>query len=112
MVKRGLTVVYVPSRLEPTGLLSSDGKRPNGVTLAPWQAGRLLVQDATRADTFATSDRTYTTQEAGKVPENAEDSKAGKYWGLPASHSFTLVAIDTMGKISSEPTAFLKDLGC
>ena len=40
-----------------------------------------------------------------------EDRKAEKYWGLPVSHSFTLIAIATMGAIGPRSTAFLKDLG-
>ena len=111
IVKRGLTAAHVPSRLEPTGLLRSDGKRPDGVTLAPWQAGRLLVWDATYPDTFATSYRTHATQEAGKVAENAEDRKTEKYRGLPASHSFTPITIETMGAIGPRSMAFLKALG-
>ena len=35
IVKRGLSAAHIPSRLEPTGLLRTDGKRPDGVTLAP-----------------------------------------------------------------------------
>ena len=111
IVKRGLIAAHVPSRLEPTGLLRSDGKRPDGVTLVPWQAGRLLVWDVTCPDTFASSYRTQATQEAGKVAENAEDRKAEKYRGLPASHSFTPIAIETMGAIGPRSMAFLKDLG-
>ena len=81
-----------------------------GVTLAPWQSGRLLVWDATFPDTFATSYRTHDTQEAGKVAENAEDMKAEKYWGLPTSHSFTPIALETMGIIDPRSMAFLMDL--
>ena len=39
IVKRVLSSAHIPSRLEPAGLLRSDGKRPDGVTLAPWQSG-------------------------------------------------------------------------
>ena len=65
LVKRGMAAAHVPSRLEPTGLLRSDGKRPDGVTLAPWRSGRLLVWDATCPDTFATSCRAQATQGVG-----------------------------------------------
>ena len=53
IMKYTLSAAHVPSRLEPTGLLRSDGKRPDGVTLAPWKCGQLLVWDATCPDTFA-----------------------------------------------------------
>ena len=43
------------------------------MTLTSWQAGHLLVWDATCPDTLGTSYRTYATQEAGKVAENVED---------------------------------------
>ena len=78
-VKRGLSAAHIPSRLEPTGLLRSDGKRPDGVTLAPWSSGCLLVWDATCPDTFAISYRAQATSEAGRVAESAEDRKAEKY---------------------------------
>ena len=51
IMKYALSAAHVPSRLEPTGLLRSDGKRPDGVTLAPWKCGQLLVWDATCPDT-------------------------------------------------------------
>ena len=81
------------------------------MTPTPWQAGRLLVWDNTCPDTFATSYRSYTTQEAGKAAENVEDRKAEKYQGLPGSHTFTPVVIETMGAIGPKSMAFLKDLG-
>ena len=78
------------------------------MTLVPWQAGRLLVWNATCPDTFATAYQTYATQEAGKVAESAEDRKAEKYQGLPASHSFIPIAIEIMGAIGPRSMAFLK----
>ena len=71
----------------------------------------MLVWDATCPNTFATSYQAYTTQEAAKVAENAEDRKAEKYRGLPASHSFTPIAIKTMGAIGPRSMAFLTALG-
>ena len=106
IVKRGLSAAHIPTRLEPTGLLRS-GKRPDGVTLAPWSSGCLLVWDATYPDTFAISHRAQATSEAGRVAESAEDRKRG----LPASHSFTPVAIETLGAIGPRSMLFLRDLG-
>ena len=63
--KRALSAAHIPSRLEPTGLLRADGKRPDGVTLTPWKSGRLLVWDATCPDTFAPSYRAHATVEPG-----------------------------------------------
>ena len=39
IVQRALSAAGVPSRLEPSGLVRSDGKRPYGVSL--WFLGRL-----------------------------------------------------------------------
>ena len=75
IIKRGLSSAHVPSRLEPTGLDRSDGKRPDGVTLAPWHSGCLLVWDATCPDTLAPSYRAHVTQESGKVAASAEERK-------------------------------------
>ena len=88
IMKYALSAAHVPSRLEPTGLLRSDGKRPDGVTLAPWKCGQLLVWDATCPDTFAASYRTHATSEPGRVAALAEDRKVDKYRDLPRSHLF------------------------
>ncbi len=68
IVKRALSSAKIPSRLEPPGLVRSDGRRPDGVTLATWKSGRLLVWDATCPDTFTPSYRTDaypSTRESG-----------------------------------------------
>ena len=46
-----------------------------------------------------------------KVAEKAEDRKAENYQGLPPSHAFTPLAIETMGAVGPRSLAFLKDLG-
>ncbi|XP_073955687.1 uncharacterized protein [Choristoneura fumiferana] len=55
IVQRALRSAGVPSVLEPPGLSRTDGKRPDGLTLVPWEGGRCLVWDATCVSTFAAS---------------------------------------------------------
>ncbi len=55
IMKRALTSDHIPSRLEPSGLMRSVGKRQDGVTRAPWKSGHLLVWDATYPNTFSPS---------------------------------------------------------
>lgn len=55
IIHRSLVSAKIPSRLEPAGLLPSDGKIPDGMTIIPWSCGRLLVWDATCCDTLAPS---------------------------------------------------------
>ena len=45
--EEGLMTAHIPSRLEPTGLMRSDGKRPDGATMSPWKSGCILVWDGT-----------------------------------------------------------------
>jgi hypothetical protein len=42
-----LTSIHVNSTLEPNGLSRDDGKRPDGMTLVPWNKGQPLVWDVT-----------------------------------------------------------------
>ena len=93
IISRALTTAGIPSRLEPTGLLRTDGKRPVGMSLAPW----LLVWDATCSDTFAPSHRSQATHASGEVAARAEERKQAKYISLPTGHQFVPVAVETMG---------------
>ena len=112
IVHRTLSAAHLPSRLEPTGLSRSDGKRPDGVTLVPWKSGRLLVWDATCSETFAPSHLPSATREAGTVAAQAEQSKQEKYAALNQCHIFTPVAIETAGPFGPETFLCLRDLGC
>ncbi|KAL5463185.1 hypothetical protein EMCRGX_G032063 [Ephydatia muelleri] len=64
---------------EPTGINRGDRKRPNGITLVPWNCGKLLRWDATCPDTVASS---YLARAAGAV---AAYAKAAKYGDLAAT---------------------------
>ena len=67
--------------------------------LAPWKFGRLLVWDATYPDSFAPSYRALATQAAGMVAAGAEEGKIVKYRCLPPSHSFTPLAVESLGAV-------------
>ena len=67
LLHRALSAAKIPSRLEPSGLYRSDGKRPDGVFVVPWKGGKLLLWDATCPDTFAPSYSTLASTEAGMV---------------------------------------------
>ena len=90
---RTLSSAGIPARLEPPGLLWSDGKRPDGMTLLPWTSGRPLVWDATCSDTFVESYRSQATSGAGCVAALAEVRKQAKYSFLPTTYQFQPVAI-------------------
>ena len=45
--KADVGISRMPSMLQPRGLDIPDGKRPNGVTMIPWEMGKQLVWDVT-----------------------------------------------------------------
>ena len=55
IICRALSSANIPSQLEPPGLSRVDGRRPDGVSIMPWSAGKPLVWDATCSDTFVAS---------------------------------------------------------
>ena len=65
--------------------------------------------DATCPDTFAPCHTTYVA--AGEVAALAEERMCTKYTSLPATPSFTLVAMETSGAIGPESLELLKELG-
>ena len=110
IIHRSLATANIPSRLEPSGLSRSDGKRPDGVTITPWTRGRILIWDATCIDTFAPSYVEEATREAGSVAAIAESRKKKKYEELSTIHEFTPVAIETTGVMGPETMEFIRNL--
>ena len=111
IIYRALVAAHVPSRLEPSGLFRSDGKRPDGVSIVPWKCGQLMVWDATCPDTLAPSYSTIAAHQVGAVAQQAENRKTQKYKHLESCYFFTPVAIETSGVFGPKTTEFLKELG-
>jgi len=47
LIARSFSAAGVPVVKEPTGLSRSDRKRPDGLSLVPWQNGKALCWDVT-----------------------------------------------------------------
>jgi len=75
LVWRALGRANVPAVKEPAGLMRSDGKRPDGLTQIPWQAGKCMTWDVTVTDTLAESYLLATASTAGAAAEGAADRK-------------------------------------
>src|SRR6218665_32795 len=111
LVHRALIKAGFQAVKEPQGLLRSDGKRPDGITLIPWKAGRSLILDATIVDTLAPSYLPASATQAGAAAGIAEDRKIPKYSALLDTHIFVPVAIKTLGPINDKGLEFIADLG-
>ena len=111
VLHRALTTACIPSRLEPPGLVHTDGKHPYVVTMIPWINGRPILWDATCPDALARSYRHQATIRAGTVADLAEERKTDKYSSLGAGYSFTPVPIETLGAMGKRSLAFVRKLG-
>jgi len=112
LIRRALLTAGIPSRLEPAHLSRTDGKRPDGMTTMPWTRGQCLLWDFTCPDTLATSHLNKAVAGAAEVANEAEQKKIVKYSALSAQYFFAPVAIETLGGVGEEGTAFIQDLGC
>ena len=110
IIKRSLESAKVPCHLEPTGLYRSDGKTPDGASVVPWRGGKVLVWDATSADTLAPSHISLAVRESGAVAADAELRKKQKYLLLDSTHHFVPVAVETLGPIGQEARVFLREV--
>src|SRR5271163_1365239 len=106
-----MTRANIPAIKEPAGLLRSDGKRPDGLTQIPWQAGKCLTWDVTIADTLATSYLTSTSRTAGSAPERAAAKKIAKYTDLARTHIFCPLAFESLGPMNELGQSFISELG-
>src|SRR6218665_1146939 len=111
-IYRALSKAGYPTIKEPQGLLRSDGKRPDGITLIPWKAGKSLVWDAMVIDTLAPSYLTASAAQSGAAAAIAEDRKMQKYHAFLQDHVFIPQALETMGPINTAGLNFISDLGC
>ena len=61
----------VPVTKEPVGLFRTDGRRPDGLTLIPWQSGKSLCWDVTVTCLLAASYIEGAARQAGSTAEMA-----------------------------------------
>jgi hypothetical protein len=101
----------VPVKKEPSGLLFNDSKRPDGLTLIPWRAGKPLAWDVTVAHSLAESYIRASSSAAGAAANMAAARKESKYSDLPASVIFQPLAFETLGPIDESAVDCLVDLG-
>ena len=74
LIARAVASADILATTEPQGLSRSDGKRPDGLTLIPWQAGRAMAWDVTVCCPLAESYVEAAAREAGEAAEIAADS--------------------------------------
>ena len=81
LIARCFSSAGVPVTKEPAGLFRTDGKRPDGLTLIPWQSGKgkSLCWDVTVTCPLADSYVCRAAQEAGAAAELAASRKLEKY---------------------------------
>src|ERR1700743_820126 len=111
IIARALTSAGVPVTKEPLGIIRSDGKRPDGLTLVPWQGGKALTWDATIVTTLAESYLTASSSAAGSASEMAAAKKVEKYSDLSADYHFQPISLESLRPVSSSSEAFITELG-
>ena len=111
VVLRSLTRANISATRESAGLLRSDGKRPDGLTLIPWREGRCLIWDVTVADITPASYLPSISISAGSAAKLAAVRKQTKYANLAQRNEFVLIAVESHGTYCMTVTAFLADLG-
>src|SRR6218665_187377 len=110
VIYRALTKAGYPTVKEPPGLVRSDGKRPDGLTLIPWRASPSLVWDAMVTDTLTASYLANTSTTAGATAEAVATRKQAKYQELSNTHVFIPLALETLGPINNTGMDFISDL--
>jgi hypothetical protein len=111
VVARALTKAGIPVQKEPLGLVRTDGKRPDGVTLLPWQSGKCLTWDVTVVNSIASSYISLSQRQPAGVAEAAAARKTSKYSILEHSYIFQPVAFETLGPLNASAIDFINSVG-
>ena len=76
-----------------------------------WANSRCMVWDFTCPDTMAASHLNRAVISPGAVANDAESRKSLKYQSLAVLYRFTPIAVETLGALGDEATAFFRDIG-
>ena len=112
LIKQTLGSLDLPSMLEPRGLYRTDGKRPDGVTMIPWEMGKQLVWDVTVVDALAPSrlNQGFLCNPGTTVTE-AEAREIEKYRKLiDNGYIFQPVALEVQGSLGEISEIFITRL--
>ena len=98
--------------LEPRGLYRTDGKRPDGVTMIPWEMGKQLVRDVIVMDALAPSRLNQGPLcNPGTTATEAEARKFEKYCELlDNEYIFQPVALEVQGSLGENSEIFITRL--
>ena len=88
LIYRALIWAETPAVKESQRLSRDDGKRPDGLTLVPWQSECSATWDVAAAHTLATSYVSQNALQAGSAAAAASVRKTTKYSTLSATHVF------------------------
>ena len=104
IIYQALTRASTSSVLESPGLSRTNGKRPDELTLIPWQREKSVAWDV--IDTVAHSYLQLTSAKAGGTAENATTKKEDKYVDLQQKYTFILLAFETLELINVKSVEF------
>ena len=84
-----MSAANIPSRLEPSGTYRRDGKKPDGITMVPWEYDKLLVWDVTCTNILAPSYQSKNTSEGGQwlLRMSLKRGSSIRIWILPTFSS-------------------------
>lgn len=111
MIQRALKSAEIPSTREPPGCSSPDGKKPDGLSLAPCTRGKSPLWDYTCGDTFAQSHISRSSHELGWVAKQAENYKLDTYDHLREQFIFVPVSSETTGVFGKIGYKILNEIG-
>jgi hypothetical protein len=111
LIYKLLVRAAVPAVKEPQGLVRVDGKRSDGLTLAPWQSGQCATWDVTVVDTLAASCVLQSAVIAASATEVATSRKKRRNTALLVTVTSFPVAIETLGPFSASIQIFLFEIG-
>ena len=108
IIWRTFNAADVPAIKEQSGLNRQDGKRPDGLTLIPWQGGKPLIWDVTVASMLATSYTDIATTGAGLVADQSStESRQSMLTSRPVTYVVQPIAVENLGPITSATLSFL-----
>ena len=109
-LRRALVSGGVPSILEPVGVCR-DAKRPDGMTLIPWEGVRSLVPFYGISRPAIPLHNPRAVRGAGEVANYAEEQKRRKYATLTPSYAFAPICIETLGAWGDSAKDLVRKIG-